>query len=236
MSGDLFAATPTASSTTAAGRRPPKVGGIWVAPQEIEQFAGARRRGRVRGRLRGGRACRSRGRSSSLRDGANGARRLQADVKATLSPQPALRDVRFGVELSRGPGSGKVDWRALREVPREPPRRRDRRHAGSAPRSCRGFTPRATTSSRSGAGATSPTRPPPPRCSRGRAGRRPRQQRGRGASAPLSAPTLADWREQLDVNATGAFLCTRAALPGMPSAAAGGSSPSPDRPASWAPK
>jgi NAD(P)-dependent dehydrogenase (short-subunit alcohol dehydrogenase family) len=38
---------------------------------------------------------------------------------------------------------------------------------------------------------------------------------GVASSAPLGRTTLADWREQLDVNATGAFLCTRAALPGM---------------------
>ena len=33
--------------------------------------------------------------------------------------------------------------------------------------------------------------------------------------APLARTTLADWARQLDVNATGAFLCTRAALPAM---------------------
>jgi NAD(P)-dependent dehydrogenase (short-subunit alcohol dehydrogenase family) len=38
---------------------------------------------------------------------------------------------------------------------------------------------------------------------------------GVASSAPLGRTTLVDWREQLDVNATGAFLCTRAALPGM---------------------
>ena len=38
---------------------------------------------------------------------------------------------------------------------------------------------------------------------------------GVASSAPLPRTTLADWREQLDVNATGAFLCTRAALPRM---------------------
>jgi NAD(P)-dependent dehydrogenase (short-subunit alcohol dehydrogenase family) len=38
---------------------------------------------------------------------------------------------------------------------------------------------------------------------------------GVSESAPLERTTLATWRDQLDVNATGAFLCTRAALPGM---------------------
>jgi NAD(P)-dependent dehydrogenase (short-subunit alcohol dehydrogenase family) len=38
---------------------------------------------------------------------------------------------------------------------------------------------------------------------------------GLASSAPLKRTTLADWRAQLDVNATGAFLCTRAALPAM---------------------
>jgi NAD(P)-dependent dehydrogenase (short-subunit alcohol dehydrogenase family) len=35
------------------------------------------------------------------------------------------------------------------------------------------------------------------------------------SSAPLKRTTLSDWNDQLGVNATGAFLCTRAALPGM---------------------
>jgi NAD(P)-dependent dehydrogenase (short-subunit alcohol dehydrogenase family) len=38
---------------------------------------------------------------------------------------------------------------------------------------------------------------------------------GVSSSAPFARTTLADWRAQLEVNATGAFLCTRAALPGM---------------------
>jgi NAD(P)-dependent dehydrogenase (short-subunit alcohol dehydrogenase family) len=38
---------------------------------------------------------------------------------------------------------------------------------------------------------------------------------GVSSSAPLARTTLDDWRGQLDVNATGAFLCTRATLPGM---------------------
>lgn len=38
---------------------------------------------------------------------------------------------------------------------------------------------------------------------------------GVAESAPLARTTLADWRRQFDVNATGAFLCTRAVVPGM---------------------
>lgn len=38
---------------------------------------------------------------------------------------------------------------------------------------------------------------------------------GVAESAPLARTTLFDWRRQLDVNATGAFLCTRAVVPGM---------------------
>ncbi|RZQ60597.1 SDR family NAD(P)-dependent oxidoreductase [Amycolatopsis suaedae] len=38
---------------------------------------------------------------------------------------------------------------------------------------------------------------------------------GISTSAPLARTTLADWHSQHDVNATGAFLCTRAVLAGM---------------------
>ncbi|WP_216215901.1 SDR family NAD(P)-dependent oxidoreductase [Amycolatopsis aidingensis] len=38
---------------------------------------------------------------------------------------------------------------------------------------------------------------------------------GVATSAPLARSTLADWRRLLEVNATGAYLCTRAVLPGM---------------------
>jgi len=38
---------------------------------------------------------------------------------------------------------------------------------------------------------------------------------GISSSAPLARTTLDDWRSQMGVNATGAFLCTRAVLPGM---------------------
>jgi NAD(P)-dependent dehydrogenase (short-subunit alcohol dehydrogenase family) len=38
---------------------------------------------------------------------------------------------------------------------------------------------------------------------------------GIASSAPLKRTTLDEWNGQLGVNATGAFLCTRAALPGM---------------------
>jgi NAD(P)-dependent dehydrogenase (short-subunit alcohol dehydrogenase family) len=38
---------------------------------------------------------------------------------------------------------------------------------------------------------------------------------GIASGAPLARTTLDEWRAHLDVNATGAFLCTRAVLPGM---------------------
>src|ERR1700712_4244166 len=38
---------------------------------------------------------------------------------------------------------------------------------------------------------------------------------GVSSSAPLHRTTLDEWHRQLAVNATGAFLCTRAVLPGM---------------------
>ncbi len=38
---------------------------------------------------------------------------------------------------------------------------------------------------------------------------------GIGESAPLARTTLESWRAHLDVNATGAFLCTRAVVAGM---------------------
>ena len=38
---------------------------------------------------------------------------------------------------------------------------------------------------------------------------------GISSSAPLHRTSLADWQEQIQVNGTGAFLCTRAVLPGM---------------------
>ncbi|MGI9658587.1 MAG: SDR family NAD(P)-dependent oxidoreductase [Gaiellaceae bacterium] len=38
---------------------------------------------------------------------------------------------------------------------------------------------------------------------------------GVSSSAPLARTELSDWTRQLEVNATGSFLCTRAALPGM---------------------
>jgi NAD(P)-dependent dehydrogenase (short-subunit alcohol dehydrogenase family) len=44
---------------------------------------------------------------------------------------------------------------------------------------------------------------------------------GMGESAPLHQTTLESWQRHLDVNATGAFLCMRAAVPGMRERGAG---------------
>ena len=44
---------------------------------------------------------------------------------------------------------------------------------------------------------------------------------GAATSAPLARTTLEDWRALLEVNATGAFLCTRAVLAGMVERGAG---------------
>ena len=44
---------------------------------------------------------------------------------------------------------------------------------------------------------------------------------GMSSSAPLSRTSLADWQQQMDVNATAAFLCTRAAVPRLQQSAWG---------------
>ena len=44
---------------------------------------------------------------------------------------------------------------------------------------------------------------------------------GRAESAPLARTTLESWHAHLDVNATGAFLCTRAVIDGMRSRGSG---------------
>jgi benzoate-CoA ligase family protein len=94
-----------------------KVGGIWVAPQEIEQclaehpdvaecaIVGYEEDGLVKPRA-----------YVVLRYGATAdAYALQAHVKGALSPHKYPRDVRFVAELPRT-GAGKVDRRALREL------------------------------------------------------------------------------------------------------------------------
>jgi benzoate-CoA ligase family protein len=123
MSGDLFARDADGFFHY-RGRADDllKVGGIWVAPQEIERcladhpavaecaVVGYEDDGLVKPRafvvLRAG----------ARADGAE----LQAHVKATLSPHKYPRDVRFLAALPRT-GSGKVDRRALRNLKRDSP-------------------------------------------------------------------------------------------------------------------
>jgi benzoate-CoA ligase family protein len=118
MSGDLFARDADGFFHY-RGRADDllKVGGIWVAPQEIEQCLAAHPDvaecavvGYEEDGLQKPRAF------VVLHDGAaSDAASLQAHVKATLSPHKYPRDVRFVAELPKT-GSGKIDRRALREV------------------------------------------------------------------------------------------------------------------------
>jgi benzoate-CoA ligase family protein len=118
MSGDLFARDADGFFHY-RGRADDllKVGGIWVAPQEIEQCLAAHPDvaecavvGYEDDGLQKPRAF------VVLHDQATpDAAALQAHVKATLSPHKYPRDVRFVEELPRT-GSGKIDRRALREV------------------------------------------------------------------------------------------------------------------------
>jgi benzoate-CoA ligase family protein len=119
MSGDLFARD-VDGYFHYRGRADDllKVGGIWVAPQEIEQcltghadVADCAVIGYEEDGLQKPRAF------VVLRAGAaTDEEALQAYVKATLSPHKYPRDVRLVDELPRT-GSGKIDRRALREVP-----------------------------------------------------------------------------------------------------------------------
>ena len=119
MSGDLFARDADGFFHY-RGRADDllKVGGIWVAPQEIEQCLTAHADvaecavvGYEEEGLQKPRAF------VVLREQATpDAAALQAHVKATLSPHKYPRDVRFVDQLPRT-GSGKIDRRALREVP-----------------------------------------------------------------------------------------------------------------------
>jgi benzoate-CoA ligase family protein len=118
MSGDLFARDADGFFRY-RGRADDllKVGGIWVAPQEIEHCLEAHPDvaecavvGYEEDGLQKPRAF------VVLQAGATiDAEALQSHVKATLSPHKYPRDVRFVEELPRT-GSGKVDRRALREV------------------------------------------------------------------------------------------------------------------------
>jgi benzoate-CoA ligase family protein len=116
MSGDLFARDADGYFRY-RGRADDllKVGGVWVAPQEVEQCLAAHPAvaecavvGYQEDGLQKPRAF------VVLRHGATAdAAALQAHVKGTLSPHKYPRDVRFVPELPRT-GSGKVDRRALR--------------------------------------------------------------------------------------------------------------------------
>jgi benzoate-CoA ligase family protein len=118
MSGDLFARDADGYFRY-RGRADDllKVGGIWVAPQEIElcltahpDVAECAVVGYEDDGLEKPRAF------VVLRDGATAdAAALQAHVKERLSPHKYPRDVRFVAELPRT-GSGKLDRRALRAV------------------------------------------------------------------------------------------------------------------------
>jgi benzoate-CoA ligase family protein len=94
-----------------------KVGGIWVAPQEIERCLAAHpdvAECAVVGYEEDG-LQKPRAFVVLHQEATADAAALQAHVKATLSPHKYPRDVRFVAELPRT-GSGKIDRRALREV------------------------------------------------------------------------------------------------------------------------
>ena len=242
MSGDLFARDADGFFHY-RGRADDmlKVGGIWVAPQEIEQCLAAHADvaecavvGYEEDGLQRPRAF------VVARDGATAdAAALQAHVKATLSPHKYPRDVRFVAELPRT-GSGKIDRRArCAKVPAMSRRvvvtggtrgigAADRRALRRGGRRRRRGRPRAVRRHRRGRRR---------RAVRARrAGRRAGQQRGRGRQRAagahdarrLARPARGQRDGRVPVHAR------RAAGHGR-SATAGGSSPSPRRPASPAP-
>jgi acyl-coenzyme A synthetase/AMP-(fatty) acid ligase len=119
MSGDLFARDADGFFHY-RGRADDllKVGGIWVAPQEIEQCLTAHpdvAECAVVGYEEDG-LQKPRAFVVAREQVTPDAEALQAHVKATLSPHKYPRDVRFVDQLPRT-GSGKIDRRALREVP-----------------------------------------------------------------------------------------------------------------------
>jgi benzoate-CoA ligase family protein len=118
MSGDLFARDADGFFHY-RGRADDllKVGGIWVAPQEIEQCLAAHpdvAECAVVGYEEDG-LQKPRAFVVLHHQATPDAAALQAHVKATLSPHKYPRDVRFVAELPKT-GSGKIDRRALREV------------------------------------------------------------------------------------------------------------------------
>jgi acyl-coenzyme A synthetase/AMP-(fatty) acid ligase len=118
MSGDLFARDADGFFHY-RGRADDllKVGGIWVAPQEIEQCLASHpdvAECAVVGYEEDG-LQKPRAFVVLHHQATPDAAALQAHVKATLSPHKYPRDVRFVAELPKT-GSGKIDRRALREV------------------------------------------------------------------------------------------------------------------------
>ena len=93
-----------------------KVGGIWVAPAEIERCLGDASR---RGRVRGGRGRTRRADAAAAPGWCSGRVRrrrpeaLRQFVRERLAPHKVPREVRFVAELPRT-GSGKIDRTALR--------------------------------------------------------------------------------------------------------------------------
>ena len=173
----------------------------------------------MRGRRRRGRGAREPRAFVVLRGADGRAAALQAHVKERLSAAqvPARRRASSASCRARAPASS-TGVRCARPLHERAARRRDRRaRAASARRSPRASRRPATTSSPSAGPSCDVTdeeavaalfdaASAPSTCSS--------TTPASPTSAPLARTTLESWRAQLDVNATGAFLCTRAVLAG----------------------